>query len=83
MKKRLNADSKNNLALKIKLSGKPKPPASAQAAPPAPAKSTSNAAAAPKPVLLEEPPKESVSSSGGLSLQPMSEPKSDDDEQAP
>ena len=78
-----NADSKNNLALKIKLSGKPKPPASAQAAPPAPAKSTSNAAAAPKPVLLEEPPKESVSSSGGLSLQPMSEPKSDDDEQAP
>jgi twitching motility protein PilU len=64
-----NADSKNNLALKIKLSGKPKPQ------PTAAPKPAAEKAPAPKPVLLEEPPKEAVPSAVGLSLQPMAEPK--------
>lgn len=70
-----NADSKNNLALKIKLSGK-----SAPAKQPSPQPKPSSDVAkqsqgkAPAPILLEEAPKQKQEASG-LSLQPKAQPK--------
>ena len=65
-----NADSKNNLALKIKLSGKAAAPKRA-----APTADSGTAkpiqGEAPAPVLLEEAPKQSAS----LSLQPKAKPQ--------
>ncbi len=81
-----NADSKNNLALKIKLSGKPapvkSPPVQKVSSQASSANQASNAAPAkaPEPVLLEETPKEKEADSGGLSLQPMTQAKPLDEE---
>jgi len=85
-----NADSKNNLALRIKLSGesvaKEKPATKPQASAPTNENANSRSSSpasnghqqkTPAPVLLEESPTEKTqsSSTGGLSLQPMEAPK--------
>lgn len=87
-----NADSKNNLALRIKLSGeskpKPKAPVNQPKASAMPSKEqrqkTENEHKIPEPVLMEEMPKEKPQSdalsTGGLSLQPMEKPKPPEDE---
>ncbi len=69
-----NADSKNNLALKIKLSGKAVPPKRAAPTPESSAAKTVKGKA-PAPVLLEEAPKQMERQSAGLSLQPKAVPE--------
>ena len=88
-----NADSKNNLALKIRLSGDknksvdkqdPKPEDDKQAA----SKQTAQSARSnptqkpPAPVLMEKPPQQTASASSGLSLTPM-EKESDNENAQP
>ncbi|TQV73801.1 PilT/PilU family type 4a pilus ATPase [Aliikangiella marina] len=84
-----NADSKNNLALKIRLSGEKKGQSSQPAARTTPASQTRTAASPenaasqakpPPPKLMEKPP-ERKAASGGLSLEPIAE-KSEDEEEA-
>ncbi len=69
-----NADSKNNLALKIKLSGKKQPPnAAAPAVKAAPTEQPKS-----NPVAQSAPPqaaKPKMPTGGGLSLEPKAEPK--------
>ncbi len=82
-----NADSKNNLALKIKLSGKPansanqaKQASSKPVTPDSKENSKSDSSQAPPPVLHEKPPKADASeglSVGGLSLEPLAKPEPD------
>ena len=81
-----NADSKNNLALKIKLSGK-KIPTKAPAvpekkAPQQTAPQQANSSVAEQPAAVKNAPviTEKPSGSGGLSLQPMVEDKPQEDE---
>jgi len=84
-----NADSKNNLALRIKLSGESKGKVSTKAPGKQKAsveipKSHDEERKPPEPVLLEEVPKQKKQpaglSTGGLSLQPMEKPKPSEDE---
>ena len=85
-----NADSKNNLALKIRLSGeksktKPapqpqnKPQAQVQTQPQTQSKpqASDESKAAPAPVLMEKPPEKKAVSSG-LSLEPIEAPKDEE-----
>lgn len=74
-----NADSKNNLALKIKLSGKSNASKRTVPANPSSSESIKPAGKAPAPVLLEESPKKEVAS-GGLSLEPKTTSTAPDDE---
>ena len=79
-----NADSKNNLALKIRLSGEKKAEPAPKAAPPsqpkaAPAADSKASHAPPPPKLMEKPP-EKKAAAAGLSLEPMPVKTSEEEE---